>query len=167
LEQQQESQARLRQQRLQAEAVRTDVAAFCNRIRSRLADAALTEKQAILHLVIERIIVGEGRLEIRHVIPLRSPPPGSNGPAPPKNTRLRMDGVHGATLMPGRGPDLLERLPEAERPVAGGQFRGNSRQLCVLSRRPTWKPTSSFLPSGVAPISTSMHSACGSIRAWR
>jgi integrase len=28
---------------------------------------------------------------------------------------------------------------------------------------PVWKPINSFLPSGVAPISTSMHSACGSI----
>ncbi len=93
LEQQQEEQTRLRQQRLQAEAVRTDVAAFCDRVRSRLADATLAEKQGILQLVIDRIIVGEGRLEIRHVIPLRSPPPGSIGPAPPKTTRLRTDGV--------------------------------------------------------------------------
>src|ERR1700719_2491075 len=40
----------------------------------------------------------------------------------------------------------------------------SSRQLCALSRTPVWKPTNSFLPSGVAPISTSMHSAAGSIR---
>src|SRR3954469_11891996 len=43
----------------------------------------------------------------------------------------------------------------------------SSRQLWALSRVPTWKPTSSFLPSGVAPITTSMHSAVGSMRAWR
>ena len=102
LEQQQEDQTRLRQQRLQAEAVRTDAAAFCDRVRSRLADATLTEKQAILQLVIDRIIVGEGCLEIRHVIPLRSLPPGSSGPAPPKTTRLRTDGVEGAALVPRR-----------------------------------------------------------------
>src|ERR1700737_465565 len=41
----------------------------------------------------------------------------------------------------------------------------SSRQLCALSRTPVWKPTNSFLPSGVAPISTSIHSAAGSIRA--
>jgi len=70
LEQQQGEQTRLRQQRLQAEAVRANVAAFCERIRGRLAEATLAEKQAILQLVIERIIVGEGRLEIRHVIPV-------------------------------------------------------------------------------------------------
>src|ERR1700740_2728568 len=38
----------------------------------------------------------------------------------------------------------------------------SSRQLWALSRTPVWKPTSSFLPSGVAPISTSMHSAVSS-----
>ncbi len=123
LEQQQEGQTRLRQQRLQAEAVRTDVAAFCDRVRSRLADATLTERQAILQLVIDRIIVGEGRLEIRHVIPLRSPPPGSNGPAPPETTRLRTDGVHGAALVPGGWRHCIQRLPEAECPVAGRQLR--------------------------------------------
>src|ERR1700688_3443823 len=40
----------------------------------------------------------------------------------------------------------------------------SSRQLCALSRTPTWKPMSSFLPSGVAPISTSMHSLWSSMR---
>jgi len=119
LEQQQGEQARLRQQRLQAEAVQTNVAAFCERIRGRLAEATLAEKQAVLQLVVERIIVGDGCLEIRHVIPLRSPPPGSNGPAPSDTARLRMDGMHAAALMPRRRRYLVERLPEAERPVSG------------------------------------------------
>src|SRR3954467_609733 len=40
--------------------------------------------QAIIQLVIERIIVGNARLEIRHLSPLRPPPqPGNNGPGPP------------------------------------------------------------------------------------
>ncbi len=102
LEQQQEEQTRLRQQQLQAEVVRTNVAAFCERIRGRLAEATLAEKQAILQLVVERIIVGDGSLEIRHVIPLRSPSPGSNGPTPPKTTRLRTDSMGGAALPGGR-----------------------------------------------------------------
>ena len=75
LERQREERARLRQQRLRAEAVRTDLAAFCARIRGRLDEATLAEKQAILQLVIERIIVGDGSLEIRHVIPLRTTSP--------------------------------------------------------------------------------------------
>jgi site-specific DNA recombinase len=93
LERQQEEQARLRQQRLRAEAVRMDLAAFCSRIHSRLHEATFADKQAILQLVIERIIVGNGRLEIRHVIPLRPPPqPSNNGPVQPTG-RLRSDGV--------------------------------------------------------------------------
>src|SRR5882724_8716802 len=77
--------------------------------------------------------------------------------------------VHPTPLMPRAGKNLVERPPEAERTVADGDFRAivsprlftsisSSRQLCALSRTPTWKPMSSFLPSGVAPISTSMHS---------
>src|SRR3954447_7641013 len=84
LERQQEDQVNLRQQRLRAEAVRMDLAAFCSRIHSRLDEATFADKQAILQLVIERIIVGNGRLEIRHVIPLRPPPqPSNNGPVQP------------------------------------------------------------------------------------
>src|SRR3954467_7238879 len=50
--------------------------------------------QAIIQLVIERIIVGNSRLEIRHLSPLRPPPqPGNNGPGPPIR-RLRSDGVN-------------------------------------------------------------------------
>ncbi len=39
-------------------------------MRSRLDEATLTEKQRILQLLIDRVIVGEDALEIRHVIPL-------------------------------------------------------------------------------------------------
>src|SRR5439155_16307780 len=30
--------------------------------------------------------------------------------------------VHPAPLLPGLGPDLVQRLPEAQRPVAGGEL---------------------------------------------
>ena len=120
LEQQQEGQTRLRQRQLQAEAVRTNVAAFCERIRGRLAEPTLAEKQAILQLVVERIIVGDGSLEIRHVIPLRSLPPGSNGPAPPKATRLRMDGVDRASLRRHLGPQRRQR-PLQPGPAVGDE----------------------------------------------
>jgi site-specific DNA recombinase len=104
LERQWEERSRLRQQRARAEAVRTDLAAFCARIRSRLEEATFAVKQAILQLVIERIIVGDGRLEVRHVIPLRPPQPGSDGPAPPAE-RLRSDrgGARGSAARWRRG----------------------------------------------------------------
>jgi site-specific DNA recombinase len=103
LERQQEERTRLRQHELQRAAVRTNLVAFCTRIRSRLAEASFADKQAILQLVIERIIVGDGRLEIRHVIPLQSPQPGSNGSGQFAR-KLRTDRVNGAALGRHRGP---------------------------------------------------------------
>jgi site-specific DNA recombinase len=76
LERQQQERDRMRQQHAQAETVRTNLEAFCTRICGRLDEATFADKQAILQLVIERIIVGNGRLEIRHVIPLRPPAAG-------------------------------------------------------------------------------------------
>jgi hypothetical protein len=68
-------------------------------------------------------------------------------------------------LMPGAGKDLLDCFPEAERPVADREVRGDlepalldvDEELTPALRalaHPVWKPTSSFFPSGVAPIST-------------
>jgi site-specific DNA recombinase len=125
LEQQQGERVRLRQQQLQAEAVRTNVTAFCDRIRGRLDDATLAEKQAILQLVIERIIVGDGRLEIRHVIPLRPPSPNGNGPVRP-TTRLRTDGVNRAALGGHVGPQGRQR-PFQAGPAVGDQELGRAQ----------------------------------------
>src|SRR6266481_1987608 len=44
--------------------------------------------------------------------------------------------------------------------------RRNSFQDCALSRIPSERPTSSFLPSAVAPMITSRHCASSSSRAW-
>jgi transposase len=95
LERQQREADELRRQRVQAEAVRTSLEAFCDRTRARLDAATFADKQAILQLVVERIIVGDGRLEIRHVIPLRPPQPGSDGPVQP-DAQLRSDRVRQA-----------------------------------------------------------------------
>jgi site-specific DNA recombinase len=103
LERQREERLRLRQQRTQAEVVRTDVAAFCARIRTRLDRATAAEKQAILQLVVERVIVGNGRLEIHHVVPLRPLQPGNDGPVLSAE-RLRSDRVHRAALGRHIGP---------------------------------------------------------------
>ena len=96
LERQQRERDQLRQKGLQAEAVRTNLVAFCERVGARLNEATFADKQAILQLLIERIIVGDGSLEIRHVIPLPPrPPSGSGGSAP--ESRLRSDGVEAPT----------------------------------------------------------------------
>jgi site-specific DNA recombinase len=88
-----ERQRDLRRQRARAQEVLADLTAFCERVRGRLDEASFTDMQAVLQLVVERVIVHESSLEIRHVIPLHSPPPGREGPAQ-ADGRLRSDRVH-------------------------------------------------------------------------
>jgi site-specific DNA recombinase len=104
LEHQRRQQQELRGERIKAQVVLGDLSAFCARIRGRLDEASFADKQAILRLVVERIIVHESSLEIRHVVPLRSPPPGRSGPADEPHGRLRSDRVHRAPL-PGSVED--------------------------------------------------------------
>jgi site-specific DNA recombinase len=87
-----ERQRDLRRHRARAQEVRADLTAFCKRVRGRLDEASFTDMQAVLQLVVERVIVHESSLEIRHVIPLHSPPPGREGPAQ-ADGRLRSDRV--------------------------------------------------------------------------
>ena len=122
----------LRQQRAKAREVLTDLTAFCTRVRGRLDDAALAAKQAVLQLVIERVIVHDASLEIRHVIPLRNPPPGRDGPAEPDG-RLRSDRVPAAAL---------DRV--ARRPIARRQFL----QVEVIGHP---KPRPSHEPAPLTP----------------
>jgi site-specific DNA recombinase len=93
-EQHREQHRRLRERRVRAEDTLVSLTAFCERVRSRLPTASTTERQAILQLVVERIIVHEDSLEIHHVIPLRGPTPGIGGP--PAELALRSDGVRPA-----------------------------------------------------------------------
>src|SRR3954467_14097463 len=92
LERELERQRDLRGQRTRAQEVLADLTAFCERVRGRLDEASFADRQAVLQLVVERVIVHEGSLEIRHVIPLHSPPPGREGPAQ-ADGRLRSDRV--------------------------------------------------------------------------
>jgi hypothetical protein len=124
---QRDQQAQLREERRTARQVWGDLTAFCERIRSRLGEAMAAERQQILQLLVERVIVGEDALEIRHVIPLRrlkpepvAPVPagdGGEGQAPARSSeeppgtpepRLRSDGVHHAPDV--RGPALVDRV---------------------------------------------------------
>src|SRR5436309_10940650 len=79
---QHEQQARLRAERQTAREAWADLKAFCERVRSRLAEASPSEKQQLLQLLVERVIVGEDTLEIRHVIPLRRREPEAAHAAP-------------------------------------------------------------------------------------
>ncbi len=101
LEQQLAASGMLRREQIKARAVLDDLTAFCARIHGRLDAASFADKQIILQLVVDRIIVHDDSLEIRHVIPLHSPPPGRDGPADEPNGRLRSDRLYAAAL-PGR-----------------------------------------------------------------
>jgi site-specific DNA recombinase len=112
LERLRSQQQKLRGEQVKAQAVLHDLTAFCDRIRGRLDEASFADKQTILQLVVERIIVGEDGLEIRHVIPLHSPPPGRDRPADAPSGRLRSDRVHPAPL-PRGAEHLGDRVLEA------------------------------------------------------
>lgn len=95
----QSQRAHLRRERARAQEVLGELTAFCARVRARLNEVTFEEKQTILQLLIERIIVKTDTLEIHHVIPLDNPIPG---PAPPEDLiipQLRSDGV-GQMLLP-------------------------------------------------------------------
>ncbi|MGI9148529.1 MAG: hypothetical protein ACR2IK_18595, partial [Chloroflexota bacterium] len=65
---QQEQAEQLRRERFRAQEVLASLTAFCERIGAHLDQATFEERQVLLNLVVERIIVGEDTLEIRHVI---------------------------------------------------------------------------------------------------
>jgi site-specific DNA recombinase len=95
----QNQRSQLRRERARAQEVLTELTAFCERVRSRLTEVTFAEKQTILQLLIERIIVKADTLEIQHVIPLDNPVPG---PAPPDDLvipQLRSDGVDEVMLV--------------------------------------------------------------------
>ena len=107
----------LRSQRQTAQQVLLDVTNFCDRVRTGLGRASFADRQRIVQLLVDRIIVGEDSLEIRHVIPLRGqdpaispmPPEPQLGPGGPTEVnssngvdeRLRPDGVHPTTDVSG------------------------------------------------------------------
>src|SRR6185312_1613027 len=117
-------------ERRAAKAVWSDIEAFCRRVRTRLDGADLAERRRTLRWLIERVIVGEDSLEIRHVIPLGHGDGGPSGPSsegparpgdgegarpkeppgPRLNCRLRSDGVR-----PAEGQDEGSLLHPAHR----------------------------------------------------
>jgi site-specific DNA recombinase len=142
---QRDQEQRLQAERQAAKAVWSDLEAFCRRVRSRLDEATLAERQRVLQLLIERVIVGEDSLEIRHVIPLgrtggepshqapgETSGPGGAGMLGPEETpgdrpncRLRSDGVTPADLPAGRGDPVVgtPAVGHRDRPVLGPQDR--------------------------------------------
>src|SRR4051812_15201411 len=80
--------------------------AFCRRVREGLAEADFARKRALLELLVDRVIVADGAVEIRYVIP--TGPSGEREPF----CRLRTDYLHG----PPRRPALREGAPGPAHP---------------------------------------------------
>jgi len=135
LERLRSQQQKLRGEQVKAQAVLHDLTAFCDRIRGRLDEASFADKQTILQLVVERIIVGEDGLEIRHVIPLRSPPPGRDGSPDEPNGRLRSDRMDPASLprraqhLGGRGLEPLMRVGDHQPHTAQAAAHQRAQEL--------------------------------------
>lgn len=131
---QHEQQARLRRQTAQAREVVKDLRAFCKRINSRIEEATFEERQSILQLLVERVIVGEDTLEIRHVIPLGGPPRRSKNPTSPPGGRLCPDGMHPISLMSGLREHVPRSRPEAQSSISDGQHRCTHAALFEISQ---------------------------------
>jgi site-specific DNA recombinase len=60
----------LAQQQARQDALTSDVAQFCQNIRSMLQSPTPEEQQQVLRLVVDHILVGKEQLTIKHIVPL-------------------------------------------------------------------------------------------------
>jgi site-specific DNA recombinase len=81
------------QQRLELRAVADGIEAFCQTVRAGLTTASFAQRRLLAELLIDRVIVTDGAVEIRYVLPT-SP----NGPHPPF-CQLRKDYFDGVALL--------------------------------------------------------------------
>jgi site-specific DNA recombinase len=174
LVQEQEQAQRLRQDRAHAQAVLSDLTAYCERIRSRLHAVTIEERQAVLQLLVERIIVGDDTIEIRHVIPLPlatdttdsgetgddgGDTGGDHSGADPPIRGWRSDRVHPTALPARSGQDAGQGGREALMRIADDELdspctprltltrlRRNSRQSASCSLTPTAQPSTARAP---------------------
>jgi hypothetical protein len=85
------------EQRLELRAVADGIEAFCQTVRSGLATATFAQRRLLVELLIDRVVVTDGEVEIRYVLPT-SP----DGPHPPF-CHLRKDHLDGPA--PARDPN--------------------------------------------------------------
>jgi len=119
LTRQQAEQVKLRQETVTAQKTFADLSAFCVRMRARLDDATFAERQTILQMLIERIIVGADTLEIRHMIPLRGSIADEGRSSAPEG-RLRSDGVDDAELDFGFREHCFYRFGKTSQTINAG-----------------------------------------------
>jgi hypothetical protein len=99
----------------------TSIEAFCQRVQSGLAEATFAQKRTLVELLIDRVLVDNGDVEIRYVIP--TTPHGETT----RFYQLRKDYFE-MPLVPWLGAAMLQLigvvLPKLETPLADG-FMGD------------------------------------------
>jgi site-specific DNA recombinase len=101
------------EQRLELRAVADGIEAFCQTVRTGLATASFAQRRLLVELLIDRVVVTDGEVEIRYVLPT-SP----DGPHPPF-CQLRKDHLD---RPPGR--ITIHQLRRG-----GGEVGGDQRQV--------------------------------------
>ena len=97
---QSDQQSRLRAGRFAVQAAWKDLSTFCERVNIRFDELSGEEKQRVLQLVVERVIVGDGTLEIRHLVPLRAVREEASRLAPPGNASSVPDAQGASSRQP-------------------------------------------------------------------
>ena len=102
------------EQRLELRAVADGIEAFCQTVRVGLATATFAQRRLLVELLIDRVVVTDGEVEIRYVLPT-SP----DGPHPPF-CQLRKDHLHSPTR-PGQADQVHQRggLGQVGQPILG------------------------------------------------
>lgn len=131
---QHEQKARLRRRTARAQETVKDLRAFCERIHARIEEATFEEKQSILQLLIERVIVGEDTLEIRHVIPLGGPSGRSKNPVRAPGGGLRPDGVDPVPLVTSFRKNVPKGAPESQSSISHRKLRCTHPTLFEVSQ---------------------------------
>ena len=95
--------------------------AFCRRVREGLAEADFERKRALLELLVDRVVVTDGAVEIRYVVP--TGPEGERAPF----SRLRTDyRNHGRALQGDHRTEAAR--PQLAGPAGRSRHRGRGAQ---------------------------------------
>jgi site-specific DNA recombinase len=130
------------QQRLELGAVADGIQAFCQTVRAGLTTATFAQRRLLIELLIDRVVVTDGEVEIRYALPT-SP----DGPHPPF-CQLRKDHLH-APAQPGQADQFHQRggLGQVRQPVLGrlglpgwpfDQQPAHRQLAAVLACQPAW-----------------------------
>src|SRR6266498_2823475 len=139
------------QQRLELGAVADGIERFCRTVRDGLATATFTQRRLLVELLIDRVVVTDGEVEIRYALP--TAPEGPH----PRFCQLRKDHLHAPPRrvalhqLGGRGVKVgghQRQLVAVGR--AGGSHEHDPHELGAKDRGPQADPAVQLLGAGLA-----------------